>query len=329
MEQRSVEKYIIITSIFQPTEAVRKFAALQDYQLVVAGDKKTPADWRQDGAVYLDVEAQANAAPGFANLLPFNHYGRKMIGYLYAIQQGATIIIDTDDDNIPYEGWQFPAFEGRFDATAADLGFVNIYHHYSTQHIWPRGLPLRNINDERSKLQLQEEAVAARIGIWQGLADEDPDVDAIYRLTSNAPCFFDKKAPVVLEAGTICPFNSQNTAIRKELFPLLYLPSFVTFRFTDILRGLVAQPIMWHHGYKLGFTEATVVQKRNEHDYFKDYLSEVPMYEHTETVVRIARETPPEATIAQHLMSIYKALHKASIVTVAELELLDAWLQHF
>ena len=169
-----------------------------------------------------------------------------------------------------------------FLASKNDLGWVNIYHHFSDQPIWPRGLPLRNINDSRDKLQWQKEKINQRIGIWQGLADEDPDVDAIYRLTSNTPCIFQKKEPVVLEKGTVCPFNSQNTAIQKELFPLLFLPSFVTFRFTDILRGIIAQPILWQHDYRLGFTEATVVQKRNEHDYFKDFESEVPMYLHTE-----------------------------------------------
>ena len=59
---------------------------------------------------------------------------------------------------------------------------------------------------------------------------------------------------MVLGTGTMSPFNTQNTLIRKELFALLYLPTYVTFRFTDILRGLVAQPIMWAAGYALGFT---------------------------------------------------------------------------
>ena len=39
---------------------------------------------------------------------------------------------------------------------------------------------------------------------------------------------------------TYSPFNSQNTLWRKELLPLAYLPSKVTFRYTDILRGMIA-----------------------------------------------------------------------------------------
>ena len=34
-----------------------------------------------------------------AKLLKWNHFGRKNIGYLYAIQQGASWVLDFDDDN--------------------------------------------------------------------------------------------------------------------------------------------------------------------------------------------------------------------------------------
>jgi len=329
MEQRPVKKFIIITSIFKPTEAIEKFSVLKDYHLVVVGDKKTPADWHYDNCTYLNTDAQIALSSSLANAIPYNHYGRKMIGYVYAMQQGADIIIDTDDDNIPYAGWEFPSFEGGFLTSKNDLGWVNIYHHFSEQPIWPRGLPLRNINDSRDKLQWQKEKTNQRIGIWQGLADEDPDVDAIYRLTSNTPCVFQKKEPVVLEKGTVCPFNSQNTAIQKELFPLLFLPSFVTFRFTDILRGIIAQPILWQHGYRLGFTEATVVQKRNEHDYFKDFESEVPMYLHTEKSLEAVRKATSNVSVNDNLYNAYEALLKINVVEEREMNVLKEWLKLF
>jgi hypothetical protein len=329
MEQRPVKKFIVITSIFKPTEAIEKFSALKDHHLVVVGDKKTPADWHYDNCTYLNTDAQIALSSSLANAIPYNHYGRKMIGYVYAMQQGADIIIDTDDDNIPYTGWSFPSFEGNFLSSKNDLGWVNIYHHFSEQPIWPRGLPLRNINDNRNKLQWQKEKTNQRIGIWQGLADEDPDVDAIYRLTSNTPCIFQKKEPVVLEQGTVCPFNSQNTAIQKELFPLLFLPSFVTFRFTDILRGIIAQPVLWQHGFRLGFTEATVVQKRNEHDYFKDFESEVPMYLHTEKSLEAVRKATSNVSVADNLYNAYEALLKINVVEEREMNVLKEWLKLF
>ena len=324
-----MKKFIVITSIFKPTEAIAAFARLKDYQLVVVGDKKTPADWNYENCVYLDVEQQISLAPGLANAIPFNHYGRKMLGYLYAIKQGAEIIIDTDDDNIPNSDWDFPAFEGRYLTSDMDLGWVNIYHHFSDQHIWPRGLPLRNIRDGREKLSWQREPVQQRVGIWQGLADEDPDVDAIYRLTSDTPCIFKKKDPVVLEKGTVCPFNSQNTAIHKQFFPLLFLPSFVTFRFTDILRGIIAQPILWQHDCFLGFTSATVIQKRNAHDYFKDFESEVPMYLHTEKSLTAVTNSISKGTVAENLYNAYEALLKINVVEEREMKVLKEWLKLF
>lgn len=328
MEQRPLKKFIIITSIFNPTEAITAFAGLSDYHLVVVGDKKTPGGWHHEHCTFLDVNAQLSLAPAFANAIPFNHYGRKMIGYVYALQQGADIIIDTDDDNIPYDNWSFPSFSGEFTSSAADLGWVNIYHHFSDQPIWPRGLPLRNIKDDRSRLHWQGQQ-KQEIGIWQGLADEDPDVDAIYRLTSDTPCIFQKKDPVVLEKGTISPFNSQNTAYRKELFPLLFLPSFVTFRFTDILRGIIAQPVLWQHGYKLGFTQATVVQKRNVHDYFKDFESEVPMYLHTEKSFNAVRNAIRGQSVKDDLYQAYEALLKINVVEEKEMTVLSEWLKCF
>lgn len=326
MANSAIKKYIVITSIFAPTEAVLAFAKMKDYTLVVVGDKKSPANWNCENVIYLSVEKQNEMGYALNDALPYNHYSRKMIGYLYAISQGADLIVDTDDDNIPKENWVFPEFDGQFDLLAGDLGFVNIYQLYTDKKIWARGLPLRLIN---TTFELEKDITTTncKVGLWQGLADEDPDVDAIYRLTSDEPCYFNQRAPLVLDKGTISPFNTQNTAICKELYPLMYLPTFVTFRFTDILRGLVAQPLMWHYGYQLGFLDATVIQKRNPHDYFKDFLSEIPMYQHTEKVIELCNGAIVEgAGLSENLYKIYEALCAHGIVEERELETLKVWL---
>lgn len=321
-------KYIIITSIFSPTEAVIKFSKLNDYKLIVVGDKKSPDNWSCDNTTYLSIKQQEEQGFELGKVLPYNHYCRKMIGYLYSIKHGASMIIDTDDDNIPKENWEFPQFEGKFDCLPPDKGFINIYQYYTRDHIWPRGLPLNKITTDFSGVFTENKKKDVKVGIWQGLADEDPDVDAIYRLTSNKFVNFEEKAPCAIEKGTLTPFNTQNTAIRKELFPLMYLPTYVTFRFTDILRGLIAQPIMWLYDYHLGFINATVVQKRNEHDFMKDFESEIPMYQHTEKVIElISGSTTASASISDNLYNGYEALLKNNIVRTEEMETLSAWLK--
>lgn len=320
-------KSIIITSIFEPTDAVKKFSIEKNHNLYVVGDKKTPSNWNWPNVNYISVEDQQNSNFHLAKVLPFNHYCRKMLGYLQAIRDGAEVIIDTDDDNIPYDDWTFPDFTSEFDHISANKGFVNIYQLFTKEKIWPRGLPLRLINTEFS-LENQLSKKKSNVGIWQGLADEDPDVDAIYRLTNNKPCYFEKRNPIVLGENTIAPINTQNTLIKKELFPLLYLPTYVTFRYTDILRGLVAQPIMWAAGYQLGFTDATVIQKRNEHDYMKDFVSEIPMYESGEKVIElVSKVISVDNTISNNLFNSYQELLKNNIVEMKEMKTLEAWLK--
>jgi len=318
--------YIVITSIFKPTEAVFKFSKLPNYQLVVVGDKKSPTEWAVDNVAYISVDDQLKIGESLKEVLPYNHYCRKMMGYLWAIKNGAEYIIDTDDDNIPKENWDFPSLTGSFDEIQGEEGYVNIYELFTEQKIWPRGLPL-NLITKKFNLQSRITKSDVKIGVWQGLADEDPDVDAIYRLTSDTPCNFNDREPVVLNEGVICPYNSQNTLTVKELFPLLYLPTYVTFRFTDILRGLVAQPIMWKHGYKLGFTKATVVQIRNPHDYMKDFISEIPMFIHGEKVVGLVTEAITGNSVAEDLLLAYKALLANDIVEEKEIVVLEAWLK--
>jgi hypothetical protein len=322
-----MKKSIIITSIFKPTKAVLAFSRLIDHELIVVGDMKTPENWKCKNVQYLSIESQKRTSYKIKKHIPLNHYCRKMFGYLLALSNGAEVIIDTDDDNIPKTNWKFPEFEGKYPMISTDMGFVNIYDFYTKQKIWPRGYPLELVNSGQKLTKKNIVNKEVKVGVWQGLADEDPDVDAVYRLVSNEPCLFSDYGPSVLGKRTITPFNSQNTAFRKELFPLLYLPSFVTFRFTDILRGLVAQPIMWLYGYHLGFINATVTQKRNPHDYMKDFKSEIPMYLHGRDIVDlVSTSISAKKGIEDNLFTAYEQLRKNDIICDKELATLEAWL---
>ena len=77
---------IVITTINEPTEAVRAFAKLPEYHLVVVGDKKTPMSWRCENTTFLAVDDPSTAALSLSRALPFNHYCRKMLGYLHGVR---------------------------------------------------------------------------------------------------------------------------------------------------------------------------------------------------------------------------------------------------
>jgi hypothetical protein len=318
-----------MTSIHPPSRGVAQFADCAGWQSVVVGDRRTPEGWRHPGVLYLSPAAQAELGTRLFERLPWNHYARKMLGYLHAARAGASLIFETDDDNMPRADWAVPSFEGQWPSTPEGLGFVNVYRSFTAEHVWPRGFPLRRINDARGLLTEEGLAEAdVRVGIWQGLVDGNPDVDAIHRLVFGRPCTFRVRAPIVLGAGTVCPFNSQATAFRRELFPLMYLPTTVSSRATDIVRGLVAQPILWAAGYRLGFTGASLVQERNPHDLLDDFVQEIPIYRHTETIVELAgaaveRGRAPE----DNLLAVYQALARAGVVADGELGVVAAWLE--
>ena len=323
-----MHKTIVITSIYPASPSVRKWTAFTDWKVVVAGDKKTPADWNCHPATYLSVADQESAPFQITRLLPWNHYARKLMGYLVAIQQGAEIILDTDDDNMPKSDWSIPEFHGNYLMTPPGMGFVNIYSYFTDQHIWPRGFPLNRVCDPAARLAAASMQTApVRIGIWQGLADGDPDVDAIYRMTVNTPCLFDFKCPLVLNTGTVSPFNSQNTAFIQPVFALLYLPASVSFRSTDIIRGLVAQPILWSAGYSLGFTRATVVQNRNAHHYLSDFESEIPCYLYPEKIMDVVEgAVSSRFTIEINLINAYESLIRHHLISKCEMDLVLAWV---
>jgi len=143
-----MNKTIVITSIFEPTKAVEEFSKVKDHKLIVVGDKKSPSNWCRENVDYISVKEQQASDFYLAKQLPYNHYCRKMLGYLKAIKDGAEYIIDTDDDNIPKPNWNFPDFEQVYDCISEDNGFINIYQLFTEQKIWPRGLPLHLINKQ-------------------------------------------------------------------------------------------------------------------------------------------------------------------------------------
>lgn len=314
-------KSIIITSINGITKAIKEFqSVLPDWNIIIVGDLKTPEIPTQENLIYLSTHEQKKYS--CCQILPFNHYARKNIGYIYALENGAEYIYDTDDDNIPYTNWQFPSFSPKSIKVISGIKYFNIYKEYTDELVWPRGFPLSLISNNT------EESISyhnAEIGVWQGLADLDPDVDAIHRLIFNSTIKFNKNEPISLERGTYCPFNSQNTLWIKELIPYTYLPSTVTFRFTDILRGYIAQRCIWEHDKSLGFTNATVYQDRNEHDLMSDFKSEIPCYLEVDKLVSILDSLSLYKDPVKNLFKIYESLIKEGMVQKDELSILTAW----
>lgn len=321
-------KTIVITTINQPTEAVRKIASTcADWTFVVVGDKKTPAGWEWPGVTYLSAAEQMESG-AFAKACPFNHYARKNEGYLWAARRGASIIAETDDDNIPYDTFLQDVSREVRGRRVLKSGWENVYTHFTDDKIWPRGFPLELITESLKQKSALGEAEDYDCPVQQFLADGDPDVDAVYRLTIEGQTKF-RPNTVVLSPGTFCPFNSQNTIFWPEAYPLLYLPSYVSFRMTDIWRSFVAEACLYAMGKSMAFRDATVFQERNQHSLIRDFADEVPGYLNNTKIVEVLMALPLSADVAkvkENVWMCYEALVSVAIVPQKELPLLQLWL---
>ena len=321
----------VITTIQPPTSAVDTLLSRLrplGAQLLVAGDRKGPASFEADGAVFLDIDAQMASPFELARLGPVGHYTRKNIAYLEAIRRGARCLYETDDDNAPLPQWS--PREEIVDAHRIDApGWVNVYRCFSEGRIWPRGLPLDAVVRSNAQAPVMEAAAhPVRAPIQQGLANGSPDVDAVWRLVLDAPFDFDDGPSVVLAPGSWCPFNSQSTWWWPDAFPLLYLPSFCSFRMTDIWRSFIAQRCLWELGLGVVFHAAEVVQDRNEHDLMRDFNDEIPGYQRNRELARVLADTsllPGVGAVDDNLQRCYEVLVRHGFFAREELDLLAAW----
>ncbi|KAG0036009.1 hypothetical protein BGZ82_004832 [Podila clonocystis] len=250
---------------------------------------------------------------GIVEVIPYRAYTRKNIGYLWAIQQGATKVFDTDDDNLPTGNDIIlePPTRGvvgyRSDNTTGKS--VNIYSHFGRPDIWPRGFPLEEIDIRRPVSYIPEyeslpeqarDVLAPPMMIQQGLADLDPDVDAIFRLTQGQDlkrAKFCKRSPSIrLSPGTFCPFNSQR--------------------------------LLWDVNGSLGFTKPTVDQIRNAHNYLDDYKDELQIYSETSKFVDFLSSWNSSSTnLETRIVDLMKGMAENKFIGDADVDLAKRWVK--
>ena len=323
--------FLVITSIADQHHPVLKQYAKESAQrnisFIVIGDTKSPKEFKIDGCDFYSIDAQKMLNFELAELLPLKHYARKNLGYLLAISRNAEVIIETDDDNLPLDGFWNERSMSCVARLISGSGWTNVYRYFTDAHIWPRGFALEHLLDPLP--QLNQHSFVIDCPIQQGLADDNPDVDAIYRLTLPLPLVFSKSDNIALGKNTICPFNSQNTTWFKEAFPLLYLPYHCSFRMTDIWRSFVAQRIGWTCGWFILFHSSTVKQERNEHNLMHDFRDEIPGYMNNLSICQSLQDLDLKAgveNISLNMIVCYEKLIEIGCVGLEEMALLKAWL---
>jgi hypothetical protein len=328
MEPKTV---LVVTSIASPNDALKELASgcrQHGVEFFVIGDESSPPNFELEGCRFYDLKEQIKLGFTFAGQCPTRSYARKNIGYLLAMRTGASVLIETDDDNFPRAEFWAPRQRKQLVRLMSDTGWVNIYRYFTDANIWPRGLPLESINSASPEYDALEKK-EADCPIQQGLSDENPDVDAIYRLALPLPQSFRRDRRVALGNNSWSPFNSQNTTWWSEAFPLLYLPAYCSIRMTDIWRSFVAQRIAWTNNWSVVFHEPTVWQERNEHNLLRDFADEVPGYLNNREICAALGNLalqPGLDNLYDNLRLCYAELVRMNMIGEAELGLLEAWI---
>jgi hypothetical protein len=327
------EKCVIITTIHKPTEAIWRHINNSEYDVIIVGDNKTPDHYNNINCTYLDIPSQQKLFPEFSDILPYNHYCRKNIGYLYAIKRGYKVIYETDDDNVPHDGFDV-ILRCRVASpqmvTEQNSKWINIFRYFTNAYVWPRGFPLSLFKKYPNYLV---QTTDKNPSIINGLVENDPDVDALFRIvcTHEAGVVWDKNMYVLVDNNNVCVFNSQNTFwLNPEIFMGLLLPCSVSFRYCDILRGIIANILLRKTGNYMMYSSPNVVQYRNEHDIISDFKSEYEMYIHNEKILDFIENGIENVTCPKELLRvIYGNLLEHGVITQKDLDVLDKWLAYF
>ena len=328
--KRKYKKALIITSIASPNDDLKKCASeclARHVHFIVIGDSKSPSTFELEGCDFYSLDRQKKLPFSLCSILPEKKYSRKNIGYLIAMAAGYDVLSETDDDNFPRSDFWKP-FKIKLNSYhIEDKGWINVYSYFTDLKIWPRAFPLEYVHKESpsmSEFKFKEIICP----VQQGLADENPDVDAVFRLVKILPLNFKRAPSIALGKNTWCPFNSQNTRWFKPAFPLLYLPTYCSFRMTDIWRSFIAQRIFWTNDWDLLFHKPTVYQKRNEHNILTDFSEEISGYLNNNKIVETLEKLQLKKgteNLHYNLKMCYEAIINLGLIEERELELLDAW----
>jgi hypothetical protein len=331
--------FVVFTTVNPPTAQARDLCAMANWNVVVVADTKTPtAAWSAGvgNCIFLSMETQRALGYEIHDLLPIKRYERKNIGYLFAIQHGAQLILDTDDDNIQASPMPLVFPERVCAARAAESRPVwNPYIHFGHPELWRRGYPFEYIQPQGTKddAGAYTRSCEVRAPIQQGLADFDPDLDAVQRLMKplqqTRHVVFDRDASVLaLPQGVMAPVNSQNTIFYHSAFWGLLLPITTRWREDDIWRGFWMQRMLWEIDAEMLYTTATAFQIRNPHDYVWDMGQELDMYMLSGKFVRFLRSWKSTDTeFFPVLAALLRAIHDGGFVKFEDFELGMAWIR--
>ncbi len=298
------DRWIVTTVVSLRPETVRRILNLAGWNLMVIGTRETPQNWSKQFSspqlLYLSFEEQMKVDLHSVRYISYGINSQRNIGYLIAIFCGAKIVYELDGNSVIGDSkiQVYPSVQSAKEIPWLAFRlmrspFVNIYGIFGQPQIWPRGLPLaelQNISEDGWSSLRRNDNETIKAYIQQKLFDFDPDVDAVAQLTRRISIrhatFDHDRPPIALEPFTFSPYNSENTIHHLNAFWGLYLTVTVHPRVADIWRSFWVQRLLWDIGGHLIFTPSTVKRYERVKKTIKDMKNEQMLYDDAGNLVR-------------------------------------------
>mmetsp|Transcript_15690 Transcript_15690/g.45301 ORF Transcript_15690/g.45301 Transcript_15690/m.45301 type:complete len:263 (-) Transcript_15690:301-1089(-) len=194
---------------------------------------------------------------------------------------------------------------------------------------WPRGIPLDLISIPCDfDVKKVKNPLEINVGIIQSLANNEPDVDAIYRLTRGTPFDFDKKKEwIVLANNFLAPYNAQATVVSGAALWSLFLPMTVHSRVTDIWRSYYAQRLMKDIGVRVAFAPPHVRQDRNAHNLLGDLKAEDALYHQASSLCRfLSSWSGSTGSLPGRFEELIVNLYERGFLEIEDVYMVQKWI---
>ena len=408
----SCTKWGVVTTIFEPSFAIKRAADLPSWCLVIVADTKTPKNYMQllktlyekqdlddeymmsgtvnnvdseddedeqnddkdiddtstspielNNVFFFSVEKQkewekSNGKVGqFVRSMPWRHFCRKNLGYLFAILHGAETIFDFDDDNFikmdkktntPVDILPHNMDPSTGETVLPNVSIISQGPHVFNHHpvmkpsfdgtSWARGFPLDLLQKESTHGEvvftkdIPYQGAKEDIGVIQYLADGNPDIDAIHRLEKPLPMTFDNSdsaTPVLVPKHSYAPYNAQATIHTYNAFWATILPSTVPGRVSDIWRSYFAQCIFADAGLRLVFAPPKIIQFRSDHNYLGDFEAEHDLYSKSGKLLEYLQQWdhPGADDIPKRMEALWIDLYERGYIEKEDVIAVQKWLQ--
>ena len=328
----SLTKWVVLTlTTSSPTATVHCLLSnlIADWCVLVVGDDKSPDELslNSNRFIYLSMSKQSSLPFEVVGKTPKHSICRKNIGYLYAIMNGAKVILDLDSDSIPIplEGTYLPIEEQKAPFIRPVLeedmkipvstrkeppkhSESIVWNPYQSDTARPRGFPI-----DYKQLSIKNTYSVTTKTCY-------PIIQ--HFLDSNTSKHASTK--VALPHAVFAPYDTRSTVHLHEAFWSLLLPKTVG---SDVWRSYIAQSLLYLiPDACVMFTSLAVYHQQNHLNNHDDRNPENPNI--TCELLNSLRYLPLRFdTFEDALSLIYGHLHKEGILDLDDVEYVRAWIR--